>query len=380
MATIHGVCDERFAAVGKVLSDSIDSRADLGASVAVVLDGEFVVDIWGGSKDADHTEPWAQDTITNVWSTTKTMMALSALVLVDRGELDVFAPVSKYWPEFAANGKSGVEVRHLLSHTSGVSGWAQPFVIEDLYDWEKSTALLAAQEPWWEPGTASGYHLLSQGHLVGEVVRRITGQKLGAFFAQEIAGPLGADFHIGLAPEHHGRVSNVIPPAPTEIDFSTVDFTSVAMKSYTGPVPQAEVSWTSAWREADISAANGHGNARSVARVQSVVAGNGEVDGIRLLSPSTIDLIFQQQSQGIDLVLAEPLQFGIGYALPPSMEMANLPEGKICFWGGWGGSKIVVDVGRNLTIAYMMNRMVSGLLGDPRASDLVDAVYASVGR
>lgn len=380
MATIHGVCDERFAAVGKVLSNNIDSGADVGASVAVVLDGEFVVDIWGGSKDAEGTEPWEADTITNVWSTTKTMMALSALVLVDRGELDVFAKVAKYWPEFAANGKSDIEVRHLLSHTSGVSGWAQPFVVEDLYDWEKSTSVLAAQEPWWEPGSASGYHLISQGHLVGEVVRRITGQKLGAFFAQEIAGPLGADFHIGLAEQHHGRVADVIPPAPTEIDFATIDFNSVAMKSYMGPAPKAEVAWTKAWREADISAANGHGNARSVARVQSVVAGNGEVDGVRLLSPATVDLIFQQQAEGIDLVLAEPLRFGIGYALPPSLNMPNLPDGKICYWGGWGGSKIVVDVGRNLTIAYMMNRMDSGLLGDPRAADLVDAVYAACGR
>ena len=214
MTEVHGTCDERFSAMRDLLAANLASGADLGASVAVTLDGEPVVDLWGGWADTDKTVPWTQDTITNVWSTTKTMMSLSALVLVERGLLDVYAPVAEYWPEFAANGKDKIEVRHLLSHSSGVSAWAQPVVVDDIFDWEKSTSMLAAQPPWWEPGTASGYHALNQGHLVGEVVRRITGLSLGQFFAKEVAGPLGADFHIGLAPEHDHRVSNVVPPPP----------------------------------------------------------------------------------------------------------------------------------------------------------------------
>src|SRR5208283_2312390 len=158
-----------------------------------------------------------ENTIANVFSTTKTMTALAALVLVDRGDLDLDSPVAKYWPEFAAQGKAGIKVRHLLSHTSGVSGWEQPITREDLYDWDRSTALLAAQAPWWEPGTASGYHALTYGHLIGEVIRRITGQRLGEFFAAQIAGPLGADFHIGLPPSAFPRVTNVVsPPIPSD--------------------------------------------------------------------------------------------------------------------------------------------------------------------
>ncbi|HEY8761957.1 MAG TPA: serine hydrolase domain-containing protein, partial [Candidatus Dormibacteraeota bacterium] len=183
MAEVQGTCDARFASVRSAFEEQLESGEELGASIAIVVDGAPVVDMWGGWSDPERTRPWEKDTITNVWSTTKTMTALAALVLVDRGELDVHEKVAKYWPEFGANGKQDIEVRHLLSHTSGVSGWAQPVVVEDLYDWEKSTAMLAAQAPWWEPGTASGYHALNQGHLVGEVVRRITGRTLGAFFA-----------------------------------------------------------------------------------------------------------------------------------------------------------------------------------------------------
>src|SRR4051812_18895122 len=202
MVEVQGTFDPAFEGVRDALAANLDSGADVGASVAVIVDGDTVVDIWGGHIDEAKTQPWQQDTIINVWSTTKTMTALCALLLADRGELDLDAPVARYWPEFKAAGKEGVEVRHLLSHNAGLSGWQEPMAPEDLYDWEKSTSLLAAQEPWWEPGTASGYHAITQGYLVGEVVRRITDQSVGAFFKREFAEPLGADFHIGLAPEH----------------------------------------------------------------------------------------------------------------------------------------------------------------------------------
>ena len=378
MAEISGFCNAPFGPLVDIMSASIDAGDDLGASLAVTIEGELVVDTWAGWADPDKTKPWQEDTITNVWSTTKTMTSLCALVLADRGELDVDATVATYWPEFAQNGKGGVLVRHLMGHTSGVSGWAQPVVVEDLYDWEKSTSMLAAQAPWWEPGTASGYHALNQGHLVGEVIRRISGLSLGEFFAKEVAGPLGADFHIGLDPVHFDRVSNVVPPPPLPIDFATLDPDSVMVKTFSGPLPDASVSWTPEWRQAQIGAANGHGNARSVARIQAVVANGGVVDGVRLLKPDTIDLVFREQSNGTDLVLGAPMRFGIGYGLPHPDTFPFIPAGRVCFWGGWGGSMIVVDPDRRMTVAYMMNKMAAGIVGNPTSGSLISAAYAAV--
>ena len=239
---LGGTCNARFDPLRELFAAKLESGEDLGASLAVNIDGEMVVDLWGGWADEARTVPWTENTITNVFSTTKTMTALAALVLVDRGELDLDANVAKYWPEFAARGKAGIKVRQLLSHTSGVSGWEQPITLEDVYDWDKSTALLAAQAPWWEPGTASGYHMLTYGHLIGEVIRRITGQRLGEFFAAHVAGPLGADFHIGLPPSEFHRVANVVPPPsrPTPpFDPTQLDPNSVAFKTLTNPAMPA---------------------------------------------------------------------------------------------------------------------------------------------
>jgi len=216
---VQGTCAERFEPVRAALADKLASGDELGASIAIDIDGETVVDIWGGFRDEARAIPWTRDTITNVWSTTKTVTNLAALMLVDRGELDVQAPVATYWPEFAAAGKQDIRVRHVLSHTSGVSGWDQPFITEDMYDWDKSTAQLAAQAPWGEPGTASGYHALNQGHLVGEILRRITGKSLKQFVAEEIAGPLGADFQIGAAERDWDRIADVVPPPPLPFDM-----------------------------------------------------------------------------------------------------------------------------------------------------------------
>src|SRR5215472_7341571 len=214
MANIQGSWNSEFEGVPGVMAKSLDSGADIGASAAVFIDGEPVVDIWGGYFDEARTRPWTRDTIVNNFSTTKTMTALCALILADRGELDLDAPVTKYWPEFGAAGKERVEVRDLLGHTSGLAGWTEKMTYEDLYDLEKSTTLLARQAPWWEPGTASGYHTISFGHLIGEVIRRITGRSLGTFFREEIAEPLGADYHIGTPPECDDRVSVMIQTSP----------------------------------------------------------------------------------------------------------------------------------------------------------------------
>src|SRR5690606_20378998 len=206
--TVDGTYDPRFESLRELLEQTLDSGEDLGASIALDVDGELLVDIWGGWRDQDRAHPWERDTIVNVWSCTKTVTSLAMLMLASRGQLDLDAPVAGYWPEFAAAGKDGVLVRHLMSHTSGVSGLDQPAVLEDLYDWEGSTSRMASQAPWWEPGTASGYHALNFGHLLGEVLRRITGRSLKQFVAEEIAGPLGADFTIG-APE--SEVSRIAP-------------------------------------------------------------------------------------------------------------------------------------------------------------------------
>ena len=240
MAEVHGEFDPRFAAVADALAGNLDSGTDVGASVAVVLDGAFVVDIWGGSKQPDGSEPWERDTIVNVFSTTKTMTALCALILADRGELDFDAPVARYWPEFAAAGKERIEVRHLLGHTAGLSGWDEPLTPEDLADWERCTSLLAAQAPWWEPGTRSGYHAVTQGYLVGELVRRITGVSLGQFFRETVAEPLGADFHIGLPEEADPRVVPLIPAAAADLQGG--GFSELARRSLGNPPVTGEVT------------------------------------------------------------------------------------------------------------------------------------------
>ena len=378
MAEIYGSCDERFSAVSAALAENIDAGEETGASLVVDLDGEIAVDIWGGFRDEARTIGWTRDTITNVWSTTKTVTSLAALMLVERGQLDVDAPVSTYWPEFAASGKQDVLVRHLMSHTSGVSGLGQPAAVEDLYDWDTSTARFAAQAPWWPPGTASGYHALNFGHLIGEVIRRVSGQSLKQFVAAEIAGPLGADFQIGAAESDWGRIAAVTPPPPLPFDLEALGADSPVVKTLTGPLVEAGQANTPGWRHADIGAANGHGNARSVARILSVISRGGEVDGVRLLSPETIDMIFREQSNGVDLVIGVPLRFGIGYGLPQLDTLPYVPDEKICFWGGWGGSVIIMDVGRRMTIIYMMNKMGPGIVGSDRSAQYVEAIYGAV--
>lgn len=374
---VHGTADARFDKVRSLLAENIRSGVEVGASIAVDLHGEMVADLWGGYADADRTKPWSADTILNVWSSTKTVTALAALMLVDRGDLDVFEPVATYWPEFAANGKEAVEVRHIMSHTSGVSGWDTPFSIEDMFDWEKSTSQLAAQAPWWEPGTASGYHASNMGHLIGEVVRRVSGKTLKEFVRTEIAEPLGADFQIGALPRDDHRVAEIIPFKTRAFDLSLLPPGSPMEKTFYGPEGNPNSANTLEWRRADLGAVNGHGNARSMARILSVISLGGTVDGVRLLGPDTIDLIFQEQANGVDLVLGIPLRWGIGYGLPQPETVSSIPDdGRICFWGGWGGSMIIMHPDRGLTISYMMNKMSDGaIISSDVADTYITAIY-----
>jgi CubicO group peptidase (beta-lactamase class C family) len=368
MAEVQGNWDPRYEGVAATLAGSLEAGTDVGASVAVTVGGEPVVDIWGGFADEARTRPWEADTLTNVWSTTKTMTFLCALMLADRGELDFHAPVARYWPEFAAGGKAQVEVRHVMGHTAGLAGWTVPLASEELADWELCTSRLAAQEPWWEPGTASGYHAVTQGYLIGELVRRITGASLGTWFAAEVAGPLGADFRIGLPEADDARVSPVIPPPP--IDFGALDASDMAVRVFSNPPIDATLAHQEWWRRAEIPAANGHGNARSVVTVQSIIAGRGEARGTRLVSEAGCRPIFEEQANGTDLVLGQPARFGMGYGL--GNQVVPLGPGA-CYWGGYGGSIVVMDQDTGLTVAYVMNRMENGVTGDIRGASIVAA-------
>ncbi|MGH2896462.1 MAG: serine hydrolase domain-containing protein [Solirubrobacteraceae bacterium] len=375
MAEVSGTCDARFARVRDALAEQLE-RDELGASIVLDIDGETVVDIWGGWCDPERRRPWERNTITNVWSTTKTVTNLAALMLIDRGQVDAYAPVADYWPEFAANGKEAIEVRHILGHTSGVSGWEAPFAVQDMYDWTSSTERLAGQAPWWAPGTASGYHANNQGHLVGEIVRRVTGLPLKRFVAEQIAGPLGADFQIGAAERDWPRIAPVVPPPPLAVDLASLPPESPMYKTFTGPVADAANANTAAWREADMGALNGHANARSVVRIIKALSLGGAVEGTRLLSPETIELVFDEQSHGTDLVLGVPLRFGIGYALPETETVPYVPQGRCCYWGGWGGSEIIADLDRRVTLGYMMNNMAPGIIGSDRSETYVRSAYA----
>jgi CubicO group peptidase (beta-lactamase class C family) len=375
---IRGTCDSKFGRVRDAFERNFTERNDVGASVAVSIEGEYVVDLWGGYRDRAQTLPWEEDTIVNVYSTTKTMAAICALLLADRGELDLYAPVRNYWPEFAQNGKDGVEVRHFLSHSAGLSGMDEPMLGDDLYDWDKVVDALARQAPWWEPGTASGYHALTQGHLIGEVVRRITGRSIGRFFREELAEPLGADFHIGTGPEHDHRIGELIPPAEGSTpDVSTTAAGSIAARTFANPAADAGKSGTTGWRRAEIPAANGHGNARSVVGVQTLVANLGTAFGRTLMSEAGCRVIFDEQCSGQDLVLNAPIRFGMGYGLTSDV-MPMGPNQNIAYWGGWGGSTAVIDQDARMCASYVMNRMEASVLGDPRGFLLLQAAYQSL--
>jgi CubicO group peptidase (beta-lactamase class C family) len=293
------------------------------------------------------------------------MTFLVALILHDRGELDFDATVATYWPEFAANGKEAIEVRHLMNHCAGLSGWQEAIVPEDLANWDLATSLLAAQKPWWEDRSMSGYHAVTQGFLIGEVVRRITGTTIGEFFKSEVADVLDADFFIGLPESEEHRVSLVIPPPPENFGDAAPD--SIMVRTLTSPLLDATAPRNRWWRAAEIPAANGHGNALAVATIQQVMANNGHVNGHRFFSEKTGDKVFQRQVGGVDQVLAVDMSFGLGYGLASSY----VPVGpRTCFWGGYGGSLIMMDQELGLTISYMMNKMQVGLTGDTRGSEI----------
>ena len=375
MVEVQGFVRSGFESVKDAFAANFTSDFEVGASVAVMHRGEMVVDIWGGHTDIERTTAWEENTLINVWSTTKTQMFLCVLMLVDEGKLSLDDPVWKHWPEFAANGKEKVLVRHLMSHTSGVSGWEEPIIASDLYDHEKCSSLLAAQAPWWEPGTKSGYHAMTQGYLLGELVRRVTGISLGNFFRSRVAEPLGADFHIGVPAHVEERIASVIPAAQGLPPNIAAD--SIFARTMMNPKMDARFSWTPEWRRCESPAANGQGNARSVALTQSIISHGGSVKGQTFLSPNTVEKIFDVQAEGRDQVLMSPIKLGVGYGLK-SQHTPISPNDRACFWGGWGGSLCVNDLEAEMTFAYVMNRMGDGTVGDNRAGGPLMATFMSL--
>jgi len=376
---VQGICKPGFEGVRNAFVSNFEEGLELGASVAVTLDGEFVVDLWGGDATPDG-RAWEQDTIVNVYSTTKTMAATCVLVLADRGLVDLHAPVAEYWPEFAQNGKGGVTVAHVMSHSAGVSGFDPPLAdTQQLYDWDDIVRRLAAQAPWWEPGSASGYHAITQGYLQGEIVRRVSGKSIGTFFRDEIAEPLGADFHIGLDPRHDARVGELVPPAGMPDMPVPPDAASISTRTMDSVKLSALEPQTREWRAAEIPAAGGTGNAHSVARVHSALACGGSVDGVKLMSQAGVERVLEEQTRGPDLVLGVHVAMGMGFGLN-TKEFPISPNERSFFWGGWGGSLAVTDLDARVSFAYVMNRMEADLMGARRSIPLLKAVYEAAAR
>ncbi len=372
---IHGDCAARFAPVREAFAANFRRGREVGAALAVVHDGETVVDLWAGWADQARSNPWQRDTIANVYSCTKAMAALCAHQLVERGRLDLDAPVADYWPEFAARGKARIPVRWLLSHRAALPAVRELLPPEALYDWDMITAALAAEEPWWEPGSAHGYHAVTFGWLVGEVVRRIDGRSLGTYFRDEIARPLGLDFHIGLAAAEHDRVAELseLALAPGDelpadalglAQVILADPNSMTARAFMNPPSMALGVNNADWRSAEIPGANGHGGARDLARVYGALARGGDLAGAHVLDGAGIERLRTLQSNGPDLVLQVPTRFG------PNPGAFGHP--------GAGGALGCADPAAKIGFGYTPNRLGPHILLDPRATALLDATYASL--
>ena len=390
MTTINGDVAPGFEPVREAFAANFAQHGDIGAALCVYRDGRPVVDLWGGQADPDTGRPWTRDTLQLVYSATKGATATAAHLLVQRGALDLDAPVAAYWPEFAANGKADIPVRWLLSHQAGLVALDQPVPLADTLAWHPIVAALAAQRPLWTPGTAHGYHGRTFGWLVGEVIRRVSGRTPGRFFADEIAAPLGLDFFIGLPPSERARVSRMTYQQP-EVDLSTVPLESIPedlrdlVAAMSDPnslsnrafqlTDPADIDFNSPEvQAAEIPASNGIGTAHGLARLYAALI--GEVDGIRLLTPDTVAAATKEQSNGPDQVIMLPSRFGSGYMLPTALMPLTGPHS----FGhpGRGGSLAFADPEHGIGFGYVMNNIVEGA-DDPRARLLVEALRVSLG-
>ena len=393
---VHGHCDPRFENVRRVFTEKLEAGGEVGAAISFTLNGESVVDLWGGfvaPKDAPEGDrEWERDTLVNTYSTTKGMTAICAHRLVEQGLLDLDAPVVQYWPEFGAAGKEESPVRWLLSHQSGLPAIRKPMPAESLFDWTAMCAALAEQEPWWKPGSQHGYHPLTYGFLVGEIIRRAGGRSVGRMFREDVAEPLDADFHIGLDAVHDQRVANLIggiaPPKPEpgqpaiKIKGPMGDF----MRDMTDPSTMVGAAFNNPnmspgtvnsrkWRAAEIPAANGHGTARALARIYGALACGGEVDGVRILDETSIDRARTEQVSGPDATLGQlPMRYGLGFMLRSDF-MPLSPNPNSFGHPGAGGSIGMADPNAGVGFGYVMNKMQMGLVGGPTAFAVINAFF-----
>lgn len=381
---VQGWCEPRFAPMKDALLQAFRTQGEIGAAVAVYRGGEPVVDLWAGHVDSRHSAPWAQDTLVNLFSTTKGIVALLAMRLVAEGKLSYEAPVAQYWPDFAVAGKGAIPVGWLLSHRAGLPAIRARLPDEALYDWDRMTTALAAEAPWWPPGTRHGYHPMTFGWLVGEVLRRASGRSVGRLLAEDVARPLGLDLHIGLAEAEHARVARMARPAPDPGNPEAMGFMQKMLAdpggmtalAFANPLSIATGSNTPEWRRAEIPAANAHGTARAVARLYGALAGGGTLDGVEVLPRDILRLAWQEQSCGDDAVLGVSTRFSLGWMLSQDRPGAAFGPGRRSFGHpGAGGSVGFADPDARLGFCYAMNRMGAHILVDPRATALIDACY-----
>jgi CubicO group peptidase (beta-lactamase class C family) len=378
MSGIDGHCDAKFARVRAEFANNFNDRAERGGAVAVWHDGELVVDLWGGWSDVARTRAWQRDTLVNVFSVSKALCAIACMRLVDQGCLDLDRTVAQYWPEFAASGKGDITVRQLLSHQAGLPAIRKPLPDGAALDWDVMVEALAEQAPWWEPGSGHGYHVNTFGFLAGELVRRIDGRSIGTLLREDVAGPLGADIYIGLPASEHARVSEFQwpgnPPRPDIAD----DDALMRWNTYWNPPGFSGAHWVNhpRWREAEVPSTNGHGNARGIARVYAALAMGGEIDGVRILSPSALAAATTEQVNGPDIINNRPSRFGIGFQLSQP-ERPLGPSGAGFGHFGAGGSLGFCDPGAGIAFGYVTNDM-GPRWQNPRNRALLDAVYGAL--
>ena len=385
MSEIHGRIDPAFARVGEAFRRNFAELGEIGAGVTVVVEGKTVVDLWGGAKNGKTGEPWREDTITIVFSSTKGATALCAHLLASRGLLDLDAPVARYWPEFAAAGKESIPVRMLLNHRAGLPAVSIDLAADAYYRWDTMVDALARQAPWWEPGSAHGYHAITMGYLVGEVVRRVSGRSLGTFFREEIAAPLGLDFWVGLPEAHEGRAAfmkgSQLPEVPSPLFIAMGDPETVTHRAFLNPASlfhMREVN-SRAMRAAEIPAANGMASARGLAGMYVPLAEERGLDGI---GADAVARMGRVESEGEDRVLLAPTRFAAGFMKTMDNrpgDSAILGPNEAAFGHvGAGGSIGFADPVARVGFGYVMNHMGDGFLLNPRGQGLIDAVYASL--
>ncbi|TNE41050.1 MAG: class A beta-lactamase-related serine hydrolase [Alphaproteobacteria bacterium] len=371
---LHGKVAPGFEAVQDAFETNFADGQEVGASFAVYRHGQKIVDLWGGYGDKALTQPWEEHSLANVWSTTKGMAALVVARLVEQGKISYDAPVITYWPEFGAHGKDKITVGQMLSHQAGVSATRVSSSVDDFYVPHLMAERLADTPPLWEPGTRSGYHALTFGFLVGELVFRVTGKSLGTLFREEVAGPLGADFYIGLPESEDARAVELIAfeqsgDAPERSDIQKI--------TYAGQDGMIAAPNRRAWRAAEIPAAGGQANAHGAARVYAALANGGDLDGVHVLSPETMALATHEEINNKDLVLGVQMSWGRGFV----RNLAKIiygPNPEAFGHSGWGGSFAYADPVAGLGVSYVMNRMNSNLAADARGLRLVKALYQSL--